>query len=196
MGGDVEKPLLEIAGKSMLQRVIEVLQQSSSIDRVVVASTSNTPATTLEAQKLGVESIITPGNGFEEDMRLAIHQLSLAEVLIVSSDLPFITVDVIEQAVQKYRSSRKPALAVMVPAKLYEKLGSKPEYVFKLDGQNLVPVGINIIDGRCIDQGELDQIELVINSEDVALNVNTLSELQAAKKKLDDLRGKSNDEHR
>jgi adenosylcobinamide-phosphate guanylyltransferase len=190
MGGGVEKPLLEIAGKSMLQRIIEVLRRSSSIDRIVVASSSNTPATTIKAQKLGVESIITPSNGFEEDMRLAIRQLSLGEVLIVSSDLPFITVDVIEQAVQKYRSSGKPALAVMARAELYEKLGSKPEYVFKVDGQNLVPVGINIIDGRRIDEGELDQVELVINSEDVALNVNTLNEFEAARKKLDDMRRK------
>jgi adenosylcobinamide-phosphate guanylyltransferase len=196
MGGGVEKPLLEISGKSMLQRVVEALRRSSSIDRIVVASSYNTPATTNEARRLGVESIITPGRGFEEDMRLAIRQLSLGEVLIVSSDLPFITADVIAQAVQKYRISGKPALAVMARAELYEKLGSKPEYVFKVDGQNLVPVGINIIDGRRIDEGELDQEELVIDSEDVALNVNTLNELDTARKKLEDMRGKSNDERR
>jgi adenosylcobinamide-phosphate guanylyltransferase len=196
MGGGVEKPLLQIAGKSMLQRMIEVLRRSNSIDRTVVASSPNTPATTIEAQKLGVECIITPGRGFEEDMRLAIRRLSLGEALIVSSDLPFITVEVIEQAVQKYRSSGKTALAVMARAELYEKLGSRPEYVFKVNGQNLVPVGINIIDGRCIDEGELDQVELIIDSEDVALNVNTLNELEAARKKLSDIGGKSNDECR
>jgi len=186
----VEKSLLEISGKTMLERVIDVLRQSGSIDRIIVASSLITPATTAEAKRLGVESIVTPGNGFEEDMRLAIRQLSLGEVLIVSSDLPFITVDVIKQAMQKYRNSGKPALAVMAPVEIYEKLGSKPGYVFNVRGANLVPIGINIIDGRRTDEGELDQIELVIYSKDVALNVNTPNDLDAARKKTDNMREK------
>lgn len=183
MGGGIEKPLLEISGKSMLQRIIEVLSQSKSVERIVVASSPYTPMTVIESKKLGVENIVTPGAGFEEDMRFAIHQLSLAEVLVVSSDLPFITVDVIEQAVQTYRSSGKPALAVMAPAEVYEELGSKPMYVFRINGQSLVPVGVNIIDGRRIGEGTLDQTELVINSRDAAFNVNTLSDLEAARKR-------------
>jgi adenosylcobinamide-phosphate guanylyltransferase len=183
MGGGIEKPLLEISGKSMLERTIGVLRQCSCINRIVVASSSNTPRTTLAAKKLGVENVVTPGSGFEEDMRFAVRQLSLGEVLVISSDLPFVTVDIIEQAARKYRSSGKPALAVMARAELYEKLGSKPGYIFKIDDQNLVPVGINVIDGSRIDEGALDQVELVITSGDIAFNVNTLNELEAARKK-------------
>jgi adenosylcobinamide-phosphate guanylyltransferase len=120
-------------------------------------------------------------------MRFAISQLSLDDVLIISSDLPFVTSDIIEQAVKEYRTSGKPALAVMARAELYERLGSSPEYVFRIHGQNLVPVGINIIDGRRIDEGALDQVELVIDSGDVVLNVNTMNELASARKKLGDM---------
>ena len=182
MGSGIEKPLLQISGRTMLQSVIEVLKRSSSVERIVVASSPNTPMTGIEAGKLGVENIVTPGDGFEEDMRFAIHHLSLGDVLVISSDLPFVTVEIIEQAAQKYRSSRKPALAVMARLEIYEKLGSKPEYVFMVDGQNLVPVGINIIDGGRIDEGALDQVDLVIDSADVAFNVNTPNELEAARK--------------
>jgi adenosylcobinamide-phosphate guanylyltransferase len=191
MGGRVEKPLIEFSGKSMLQRTIEVLRRSSSIDRIVVASSPNTPATTVEAEKLGVESIITPGSGFEEDMRFAIRQLSLGKVLIISSDLPFVTVDIIEEAARKYRNSGKPALAVMARAELYEMLGLEPGYVFEINGRKLVPVGINILDGSRIEDGALEQAELVIDSEDAAFNVNTLRELEAAKKRADQIRGKT-----
>ena len=183
MGGGVEKPLLEISGKSMLQREIEVLRQANSIERIVVASTSRTPETAREAKELGVESVITPGEGFENDMRFAIHQLSLRDVLIVSADLPFITIDVVEQAVREYRSSGKPALAVMAPAELYEKMGSKPQYIFQIQGRNVAPVGINIIDGTRIDEGALDQVELVVNSSDIALNVNNKNDLDAARRR-------------
>jgi adenosylcobinamide-phosphate guanylyltransferase len=191
MKAHVEKPLLEISGKSMLQHTIEVLRHSSSVDRIVVASSHNTPATTVEAQKLGAERIITPGNGFEEDMEFAIRQLSLGEVLVISSDLPFVTADIIEEAVRKYRNSGKPALAVMARAELYNMFGLNPGYVFEINGRKLVPVGINIIDGGRIDEGGLEQTELVIESGDVAFNVNTLKELEAARKRFDGMRGKA-----
>jgi adenosylcobinamide-phosphate guanylyltransferase len=190
MGGDVEKPLLEISGKTVLQRVIDVLKRSKSIDRIVVASSPVTPATTTAAKKLGVQTILTPGDGFEEDMRFAIRQLSLGEVLVISADLPFVTLDVIEEALHKYRDTRKPALAVMAPAELYEKLGIKPGYVFEINGQKLVPVGINIIDARRIDEGYLEQTELIIDSGDAAFNINTPEELRAARKRLASVRGK------
>ncbi len=188
MGTKVEKPLLEVSGKSMLQLVIEVLKQTK-VDRIVVASSTNTPATSVEARRMGAEVLVTPGDGFEEDMRFAIRRLSLCDVLVVSADLPFITADIVERAVQKYRSSGKPALAVMAKPEVYEKIGSKPQYLFKVDGQDLVPVGINIIDGKCIGQGELDQTVFVIDSGDVILNVNTLMELDLARKKFSEMRG-------
>ena len=183
MGG-VEKPLLEIAGKSMLQRVIEVLQATKSVNAIVVASTLRTQATTLGAKRLGVQVIITPGSGFEEDMQFAIRHLSLRDILVISSDLPFVTVRVIEEAVEKYRGSQKPCVAVMAPVELYERLGIKPSYVFDVNARRLVPVGINVIDGRRIEEGPLEQAELIINSEDVAFNVNTPDELEAAKRRV------------
>jgi adenosylcobinamide-phosphate guanylyltransferase len=188
MGTKVEKPLLEVSGKSMLQIVIEVLKQTS-VDRIVVASSTNTPATSIEARRMGVDVLITPGDGFEEDMRFAIRRFSLGDVLVVSADLPFITADVVERALQKYRSSGKPTLAVMTKPEVYERIGSKPLYLFNVDGQDLVPVGINIIDGKCIEQGELDQTVFVIDSGDVVLNVNTLMELDLARKKSSDMGG-------
>jgi len=189
MGGGVEKPLLEISGESMFERVVSVLRSCSSIERIVVASSRSTPATTIRADELQVESIITPGEGFEEDMRFAIRQLSLTEVLVISSDLPFVTAHVIEEAFRKYRDERKPALAVMAPPELYERFDLKPSYVFDINGRKLVPVGINILDAGRINEGSLEQTELVIDCADVVFNVNTPGELEAARKRVD-LKGK------
>jgi adenosylcobinamide-phosphate guanylyltransferase len=182
MGGNVEKPLLKVAGKSMLQRVVEVIRQSSVADRIVVAATDDTLASALEAQRLGAESVITPGDGFEEDMRFAIKALSLEDVLVVSADLPFITAELVEKVVEQYYRSGKPTLAVMTRREVYEKLGSKPQYVFKIDGIDLVAVGINIIDGHRIGERELDQAVLIIESGDAVINVNTPQELEHARK--------------
>jgi len=184
MGGPVEKPLLEISGESMLEHVVKVLKSCQSIERVVIASTRNTPTTSMKAEKFGVESVITPGEGFESDMRFAIHNLSLRDVLVISADLPFLTVGVIEDAARKYRKAGKPALAVMAPVELYDTLGLKPTYVFETNGRELVPVGINILDGKRIDEGTLDEAQLIVESGDLTFNVNTPGELAAARKRV------------
>jgi len=77
----------------------------------------------------------------------------------------------------------------MAKPEVYEELGSKPQYLFKVDGQDFVPVGINMVDGKRIDEGELDQTIFVIDSGDVVLNVNTLMELDLARKKFAEMRG-------
>jgi len=183
MGVNVEKPMLQVDGKPMLQHVIETLSQVQSIKRIIVATGPWTPNTTVEAGRLGVEVLATPGDGFEEDMRFAIRKLSLEDVLVVSADLPLITPAIISEAIAKYRKSGKPALAVMAKLEDYEHLGAKPQYVFEVDGQRLTPIGINLLNGRRIDEKELDQEILLLDSPDVILNVNNPRELELARKK-------------
>jgi len=184
MGGNIEKPMLQVAGKSMLQHVIETLREVQAIDRIVVAASSNTPNTTIEANKLRVETLDTPGDGFEEDMRFAIRKLGLKDVLVVSADLPLITPDIMREAVGRYLRSGKPALAIMVKAEDYEHLGAKPQYIFEVDGQRLTAVGINLVDGRHIEEKELEQEIYLVDSRDVILNVNNAQELAFARKKF------------
>jgi uncharacterized membrane protein len=121
-------------------------------------------------------------------MRYAIKKLGPCDVLTVAADLPFITAEIVNRAVEKYRASGKPSLAVMAPADIYERMGSEPEYVFEIDGRTLVPIGINIIDGRRIDEPELDQAVLV-TGEEFPVNVNTPRELEAARERFTMVRG-------
>jgi adenosylcobinamide-phosphate guanylyltransferase len=178
-----EKPLLEVGGRPMIERVAAALKQSRMVDRIVVAVSRNTPRTALKASQLSMEVLQTPGEGYISDMRYAIRKLGLSVVLTVAADIPFITTEIVDRAVEKYMSSGKPSLAVMAPADLYRRLGSEPEYVFQIDGQKLVPIGLNMIDGSMIDKPELDQAVLVTNSEESALNVNTPHELETARKR-------------
>jgi GTP:adenosylcobinamide-phosphate guanylyltransferase len=47
-------------------------------------------------------------------------------------------------------------------------------------GSTLIPTGINVIDGERIDEPELEQENFVTGAMDVAVNVNTLGDLQRA----------------
>jgi uncharacterized membrane protein len=72
----------------------------------------------------------------------------------------------------------------MASVDIYKRLGLKPEHVFETDGRSLVPIGLNIIDGKRIDEPELDQAVLVTGSQECAINVNTLEELEVARERF------------
>ena len=54
----------------------------------------------------------------------------------------------IDAIVERYERCGKPALTVAVPLETKAKLGMSIEYSFKIDDKDVVPVGINVIDGH------------------------------------------------
>ncbi len=182
MGSEVEKPLSEIGGVPMIQMVTDALKASKSVDRIIVAVSPKNKGTAGKARELGAEVIETPSAGYESDMKIAIKQLGLVDVLVVSADLPFLTSAIVDRAFEAYKSSGKPALSVMCPFELLEKLNFASSYVFEVEGKKLVPIGLNILNGIRIDEPALEETTLVTNSELLALNVNTPQELEVARK--------------
>ncbi|MGE5532797.1 MAG: hypothetical protein ACM3UN_00450, partial [Bacillota bacterium] len=78
-----------------------------------------------------------------------------------------------------------PALTVAVPLETKAKLGMCIEYSFKLDNKDVVPVGINVIDGRKRYGDEwLDQDIYLLNRQELAVNINTVPELHLAERLL------------
>jgi adenosylcobinamide-phosphate guanylyltransferase len=177
---DTEKPLMQIDGVPMIQLVLEAIRCSNGVDRIIVAVSPTNLQTAKKARELGAEIIETPGAGYENDMKIAIKQLRLRDVLVVSADLPFMTGAMVDQAIETYRSSGKPALSVMCPVTVFEKMRIQPTHVFNIDGKQLVPIGLNIIDGTKVDEPVLEETVLITESEELALNVNTLKELEVA----------------
>jgi adenosylcobinamide-phosphate guanylyltransferase len=181
MRAGTEKPLLQVGGKSMIQRVIEALKESESVNRIIVTVGTNTQQTAETARRLGVEVTETAGDGYEPDMKQAIKSLGLEDVVVVSADLPFLVHRMVDDAVKCYFSSGKPALMVAAPVELYSKFGMKPSYTFDLDDQQVAPVGLNVINGRRIDEPRLDETVFVAKLEGLVFNVNTPTDLELAR---------------
>jgi adenosylcobinamide-phosphate guanylyltransferase len=87
--------------------------------------------------------------------------------------------------VERYERCGKPALTVAVPLQTKAKLGMCIEYSFEEQGQTVVPVAINVIDGskRYGDEW-LDQDIYLINHQELAININTVKELQLGERIL------------
>ncbi|HID15606.1 MAG TPA: hypothetical protein EYP16_02215, partial [Candidatus Atribacteria bacterium] len=179
-----EKPLIKIYNKTMLERVVEAIKNATKVDETIIVTSKHTPKTTKWARKLGLRVIEAPGKGFIHDYKYAIRKLQLKKTLIVSCDLPLVTRAHINYIIKYYEKCRKPALTVAVPLKLYEKMGLKEKYVIKVEDEDVIPIGINIIDGSLINEAEMDEEVLVIEDERLAINVNTINALKVTRKFL------------
>jgi len=175
-----EKPLLEVGGKPVIEHVLAALENAEKVDSIVVAVSDFTPKTAVLMVKFPVKVVKTPGKDYVSDMGYAVKQLKLKLVLAVAADLPLITGETIDEVVERYEQCGKPALTVVVPMATKVKLGLGGEYAFEVDGRLVVPAGLNVIDGRRICEEELDEEICVVDSTEVAVNINTVQELRIA----------------
>jgi len=187
MTGSEEKPLLRVRGKPMIDYVLDALKNSAEIDRIIVAISKHTPKTARRAKELSFEVFETPGLDFVSDMRYVIKDLRLGDVLVISADLPLVSCEFIEDILRRYKQCGKPCLSVMTTGESYRKIRAKED----LGRSHQMPTGINVIDGERIDEPELEQENFITTAIDVAVNVNTLEDLQRAELLLDQV-----EEHR
>jgi adenosylcobinamide-phosphate guanylyltransferase len=180
-----EKPLVKVCGKPVIQYVLTALKEAKKIDSIIVATSSCTPKTTQLMRQLGVKYIETPGKDYVSDMGFAVRTLKLGVFLAVAADLPLVRGEMIDAVVERYERCDKPALTVAVPLETKANLGMCIEYSFKADDTDVVPVGINVIDGTKQYGDEwLDQDIYLMNNEELAVNINTIQELQLAERLL------------
>jgi adenosylcobinamide-phosphate guanylyltransferase len=175
-----EKPLLQVGGKPVIEHVLTALKNAKKVSAIVVAVSDYTPKTAKLMRKFPVSVIKTPGKEYVSDMGYAVRTLRLQTVLAIGADFPLITAEVIDAVVECYERCGKPALSVVVSMETKAKLGLGGKYGFELNGERVVPAGINVIDGRRIDEEELDEEMYVVDRKEVAMNINTVQELRIA----------------
>jgi adenosylcobinamide-phosphate guanylyltransferase len=183
-----EKPLLVVGGKPVIEHVLAALENATKVDAVVVAVSDYTPKTAEHLAKFPVKVVKTPGKEYVSDMGYAVKKLKLQAVLALAADLPLITGEIIDDIVRRYEECGKPALTVTVPITAKAKLGLGGEYAFEVEGELVVPAGINVLNGNRIDEEELDDAVCVVDRNEVAVNINTVQELKIAEELLQKMR--------
>jgi len=168
----IEKPMLEINGKKLIEYVLDVLDGARHVDRIYIAASSNGPDTLkwLEDCSLDIHVINTPGSGYVSDMVTAVEEAGIkGPVLMVMADLPLITSGMIDEIVLRYNEVPQPALSV---------------YSNK-DGQLIVPSGINILDADNIRE-EQEDYNYILDNHRLAVNVNTIEDLEICSRLMKD----------
>jgi adenosylcobinamide-phosphate guanylyltransferase len=181
MGSPEEKPLIKVCGKPVIEYVLDALRNAKKIDKIYVAVTERTPRTAQLMMESNIEVVMTLGQDYVSDMGYATQTLKLGKFLAIAADLPLVTGEILDRIMERYENCGKPALTVAVPIETKTRMGMSVEYSFKMDDKDVVPTGINVIDGgkRYGDEW-LDQDIFLFDREELAINVNTPKELRIA----------------
>jgi len=183
-GGEIEKPMIKLLGKPLIRRVVEATKASKRISETYVAVTLYNSKTAEEAVKASAKVVKTKGHGYHADLQEAILKLNLAcPVLTISSDLPLLNEEFLDEIIDKYEKSRKPALTVLVPIENCRKYGLHPTSFYEHESNTYAVSGINIIDGHRILE-EQEQEVVICRKPESVFNINTPKDLKSARNYL------------
>lgn len=165
-----EKPLYEIAGRSLVDRVYDALT-TSRIDTVYAIVSPHTPRT---RDHLDGRIIEAPGDGYVADLQYALERID-PPVLTAAADLPLLTGDAIDTVLDRDTDG---SLTVCVPVALKRLVGASIDTTIQSDGRTLAPTGVNVV-------AERDR-EATFTTDDVrfAVNVNRRSDAHIAEELL------------
>jgi adenosylcobinamide-phosphate guanylyltransferase len=171
--GAAEKPLVDVAGDAMVDRVLDALADSG-VDAVHAVTTPATPRTRAHCRDRDVDVVETPGDGYVADLAAALEAVGRPAVTVVA-DLPLLTASHVDDAVAAAAGG---SLAVCVPAALPERLGVSADAAFEWEGRRVVPTGLNVAAGT-------DDRILLADDPALAVNVNYPADRAVAERLLE-----------
>ncbi|MEJ2105245.1 MAG: NTP transferase domain-containing protein [Ignavibacteriaceae bacterium] len=180
--GKTEKPMALFNDKPLIRSVIEAVKEAKRVREIYVAITDYTPKTAQEAKKALVKVISTDGNGYHADVQQAVKDANInCPVMIISSDLPLLRGEFLDEIIEKYESSGKPALTVLIPEEAFNIYGLTSVSHYEHNGKMYAVSGINIIDGQKILE-EQEQEVVITSKPEAVFTVNSIKDLMTTKK--------------
>jgi adenosylcobinamide-phosphate guanylyltransferase len=166
LDAESEKPLFEVGGRPMVDRVRDALV-GSRIDTVYAVTSPEVPRTRDHVDGPVVDA---PGEGYVTDLRYALERVD-PPVLTAAADLPLLAGDAVDVVVEAFAGD---SLTVCVPAALKRALGVSIDTTMRVDGREVAPAGLNVVSHRQTED------TLMTHDARFAVNVNRLSDAQVA----------------
>ena len=120
-----EKPLFKLCNKPLIKYVIDNLNASKLIDKIIIAVSPHTQETTKYLKSLGggFEILDTSGDDYLSDLSFILDYFekksSNDTLLFINADLPFISTETIDCVLEYYSKSDKDALSTLVPVEIF-----------------------------------------------------------------------------
>jgi adenosylcobinamide-phosphate guanylyltransferase len=184
MGLPVEKPLLLLLGKPLIDWVTIAVASAKNISEFFVVTSSNTTQTEKHCQSMGWKILHTDAKGYHNDLKQAASIAGLTgPILTVPADSPAVTGKFLDKTINQFQHSGKDFFAVFVPIQTREDLGLSVDSTDEYMGQWYAVSGVNVVDGTKIQmEGKIETSAVITEEVEVLLNINTLKDLEVAEK--------------
>ena len=171
MQSNEEKLLLEYK-KPLVLHVIDALKDSNCFEKIIAATSPNSPQTQKIIAENNVTVFETLGENFVADLNYILKKLD-DYVFVTSGDLPLLDESIVEQIVDTVNSD-KTWTSIVTTKSFQSSLGLNPECIILFNNESYVHTGISIVNASEIKNLEsVKEDYLIINDKRVCLNVNT-----------------------
>ena len=145
-----EKPLLEIGGVPMIDRVLGALAESTveevyAVGAVHLQERYGDGKSSSRPEAMGgapaVEYLQAAGEGYVADLTTALERVD-PPVLTVAADLPLLAGDAIDTVLSAYDGG---SMTVCVPTEQKRALGVTVDSTSEYDGTTVTPTGVNVV---------------------------------------------------
>lgn len=184
MGLALEKPLLQLLGKPLIDWVADAVANAENVSEFYVVTSANTPQTEKHCQNKGWKILHTDAKGYHNDLKQATKMAGISgPVLTVPADSPAVTGKFLDKVISQFQVSGKDFYAVFVPIKTREDLDLSIDSTDEYGGSWYAVSGVNIVNGSKIQgDGKIETGALITEEVEVLLNINTLKDLEVAEK--------------
>ena len=170
-----EEKLLLPYKQPLVLHVIDALKNSNCFEKIIAATSPNSPQTKNILVENNITIIETSGEGFVTDLNNILKQLD-DFVLVSSGDLPLLDGDIIKQIIDNVNHD-KTWTSIVTTKSFQNSLNLEPECISTLNDEDYAHTGISIVNASKISN--LDSIEedyLIIDDKRVCFNINTKNE--------------------
>ena len=176
MQSNEEKLLLEYK-KPLVLHVIDALKGSNCFEKIIAATSPNSPQTQKIIAENNVTVFETLGENFVADLNYILKKLD-DYVFVTSGDLPLLDESIVEQIVDAVNSD-KTWTSIVTTKSFQSSLGLNPECIILFNNESYVHTGISIVNASEIKNLEsVKEDYLIINDKRVCLNVNTKTDFE------------------
>lgn len=169
-GQNIEKGVLEVGGMTLLEHSAKALR-SAGVSAIMVAVTERTPKTKVLAERVGLTTLPTKGEGYHSDAVDILDEHG--QYLSLNVDVPFISPEhilrVIEKGADISTTSVVPRNVAMVPPE-------QDALMKDATGNEFIWVGLNMVTKN-------PDISLIVFDDPLlTININTRADLELANK--------------
>jgi adenosylcobinamide-phosphate guanylyltransferase len=190
MASSTEKSLLKLGCKTLVEHVLDALVEYGRFKSITALSSPNTPATSkfLRSHKYHTsgQMNILEGSGvnYSLDLSYAIEKIRPSPIFVVSADLPLLNSSLIHRIMAHY-SPCFPCTSVVLETGFVRSFDILPSSVLTIGEKEYCYSGILLIDSsRYKTNSELEENYLIINEKGIAININTVVDLDIAERLL------------